>query len=336
MPRFPAFLFALLAIGSCAPPEEEISLGPPSSKALRTNELAQDASQRIDLLASQTDLTNNAIFANYQRRKVAQWNGGWTRRIDLTGVSWSHRQAGTAITPRHLVFAAHYMLKIGTNVTFHDRKGQVHSRKLIKAMSLRKRKDAGRSDITVALLDRPLPASIKTYRLLPPRSDYEHTLVGVPALVTEQQRRVFIHRVRRVNRGGISFMKNPDYPESLFKNLIKGDSGHPTFLLVGGEPVLVETHTGGGGGAGPFYSHGPIFQALTEAVASLDPSFKVKTVPLDPKLAPAPPEEKKVTPKPKPPRINRVPSQTTPPKSSQPPTPRAPRVRRVPTTPPAN
>ena len=319
---------------SCNPNQQKVTLGNPAKRALKTTELASDSKKRLDLLASQTGLTNNSIFAKYQKRSTAQWSHHWPYRIDFSGISWSQRQAGTAITPRHIVLAAHYLIKLNKEITFHDRTGAVHSRKIIKIVSFRKREDEARSDIAVALLDTPLPPSVKTYRLLPPRTDYEHTLPGAPVLVTEQGRRVFIHQVRRTTAKHISFQKNPDYPESLYKPLIKGDSGNPSFLLVGGEPVLIETHTGGGGGTGPFYSAPPLFKALTEAVAALDPEYQIQTVPLDPELAPPPP--KKEAPAPIPPAArpaaSRPATQTRNPPATPPNTgARVPRVRRVPT-----
>ncbi|MDQ8192605.1 hypothetical protein [Roseibacillus persicicus] len=325
------FLPFLSLIGGCNPNRESVTIGEPASRALRTTELADDANQRLKTLDSQTPLTTISLFTKYQKRSVSQWNSGWTRRIDFTGVSWSHRQAGTAITPRHLVFAGHYPLKVGTSLTFHDRSGMVVGRKIEKLVSFRNRKEGLRADVAVALLDRPLPPSIKTYRLLPPREDYSHTLPGCPVLVTEQNRRVFIHQIRGCSGRVISFQKHPNFPDRLYKNLIKGDSGHPSFLLVGGEPVLIETHTGGGGGSGPFYSSPALFKAVTEAVAKLDPTYQVKTIPLDPTLAPAPPQKAKPAP-PRPIRVQQVP--TSPPfpspSNKTPGAPREPRVRRVP------
>lgn len=337
MKGFLPLLALIPLLSACNPQQEKVTLGAPASKALKTTELANDGDQRLKLLASQTDLTKNALFTGYRQRAPSQWSTGWTRRIDFTGVSWSQRQAGTAITPRHIVVAAHYPIKAGKSITFHDRSGVAHTRKLTERVSLRaKRADGDRHDITVILLDKPLPPSIKSYRLLPPRTDYEHALPGCPVLVTEQDRRVFLHQVRRVATRSISFQKNPNFSDSLYKSLIKGDSGNPSFLLVGGEPILIETHTGGGPGSGPFYSDPAVFKALQEAVAKLDPSYRIRTVPLDPQLAPAPP--KKEEPQLKNPRVRRV----TPPNSNPTPTPnsqgnesngRTPRVRRVPVPP---
>ena len=310
---------------------EQTTLGPPATKALKTTELSADAQQRLSTLSQQTDLGNNALFSAYRPNTTSNWNSGWTRRLDFSGVSWTRKQAGTAITPRHIVFAAHYALRPGTPITFHDRSGNVHKRKIAKLISFRGQKVPieSRSDIAVALLDSPLPPSVKSYRLLPPRTDYSYTLKGSPVIVTEQGRRAFINKIGRLSGKTVGFTKNENVPAKLYKPLIKGDSGHPSFLIVGGELVLIETHTGGGGGSGPFYSNPLIFKALQKAVADLDPRYKIRTVPLNPQLASAPPKKTAIKVQPK--RV--VPPDPSSPTTTPAPTterPRIPRVRRVP------
>ncbi|MDG1671900.1 MAG: hypothetical protein P8H96_13615, partial [Akkermansiaceae bacterium] len=59
--------------------------------------------------------------------------------------------------------------------------------------------------------------------------------------------------MRTVNRFMIAFEYDVADTHGWGKKLIKGDSGNPSFLIDGQELVLVETHTSGGPGAGPFY-----------------------------------------------------------------------------------
>jgi hypothetical protein len=324
-------------LGSCSPPNKGLTLGDPPAKALKTSELAADADRRIATLAAQVPLSANSIFTNYGKGKNSQWASGWPIRLDLTGVCWSHKKAGTAITPRHIVMAAHWGYGPGQKVIFHDRAGNPHVRHVEKRKALNRIDGPGRSDILVCLLDEPLPPEINTYRLLPPREDYTHTLPGSPAFITEQERRVFIHEISRQSHGTLSFRKHPNLPDELYKPLVVGDSGNPSFLLVGGEPVLIETHTGGGPGSGPFYSAPKVFAALQEVVAELDPSYQIQTVPLDPKRAPAPPEKKKKTAVKTQRTVNsstqNQTNETTPAPSDEESGERIPRVRRVPTPP---
>ena len=330
MPMRRSLLLLSLAglLNACNPHSgAQTTLGPPAPNALKTTELTADAASRLNILSSQTDLDNNSLFSVYRPNTTSKWNGGWTRRLDFSGVSWNRLQAGTAITPQHVVFAAHYRVARGTTLTFHERNGSVHSRKIVNIKALRGKDVAPQShcDIAVALLDRPLPPAIKIYRLLPPRTDYPQTLAGAPVIVTEQGRRAYIHQVRAQSGNTISFTKNKNVPENLFKNLVKGDSGNPSFLLVGGEPVLIETHTSGGSGSGPFYSSPAVFKALEKVVADFGPGYKIKTVPLDPQLAPALPKRAAVKIQPQP-AAGPSPPKTAPEKNQ----PRPPRVRRVP------
>ena len=62
-------------------------------------------------------------------------------------------------------------------------------------------------------------------------------------------------------------------PKGFYEDLIKGDSGNPSFVLVRGEPVLLETHTSGGAGAGPFYGSAEVQAGISAAIAQLAVQF---------------------------------------------------------------
>ena len=70
---------------------------------------------------------------------------------------------------------------------------------------------------------------------------------------------------------------------TMSEDLIAGDSGNPSFLWIRGEPVLLETHTTGGSGAGPFYGSPINHAAINNAIASLaelydGPLYEFRTV----------------------------------------------------------
>ena len=67
----------------------------------------------------------------------------------------------------------------------------------------------------------------------------------------------------------IWFAKAQGLPASCYRALIKGDSGNPSFLWLDGEPVFIETHSGGGPGAGPFISFPKTYQAINTAMKDL-------------------------------------------------------------------
>ncbi|MDC0305750.1 hypothetical protein OAL16_01015 [Akkermansiaceae bacterium] len=60
------------------------------------------------------------------------------------------------------------------------------------------------------------------------------------------------------------------------KNLVKGDSGNPSFFISKGELVLIETHTSGGAGSGPFYGSPLIQEKLSAAITTLAPGYRLR------------------------------------------------------------
>jgi hypothetical protein len=125
-------------------------------------------------------------------------------------------------------------------------------------------------------LDRPVP--VRHYRVLAPRSDYGALLKGVPVPATNYRRYVMVHAVAAVSGGVIRF--GPSDMPGVAGRLIVGDSGNPSFLLVNGEPVLVETHSAGGFGSGPFFSDPENFAAINGMMRELGCGEQLETVPV--------------------------------------------------------
>ena len=114
--RYSLLLLSLAGLLNACNPQGsgQTSLGPPLTKALKTTELAADATKRLEILSSQTDLTNNSLFTAYRPNTTSQWNNGWTRRLGLHRsflVKAPSRNCHYSATHR---FAAHYPLKPGT------------------------------------------------------------------------------------------------------------------------------------------------------------------------------------------------------------------------------
>ncbi len=285
--------------------------------------LLHDPKLHLAVLAAEKD-SDGRLFTNYNPNGPCQWNQGWPWKLDLSGVAWDVATAVTAITPRHVVMADHFQRRVGERVVFHDRKGRWHERHILKVMSLKELGLPG--DIAVGLLDSALPDSIRTYPLPEPRDDYAALLPGATVLLTEQGRSLFFHQVAGIGGASVAFRFDERFAESRHKNLIVGDSGHPSFVLSHGELVLIETHTTGGPGAGPFYGSPEVVKVLRKIVATLDPAYSLKTVAMDgPVLEDA---KNGLASMPKPP-----PPPASPPKPADPPqqaVPRQPRPRVVP------
>ncbi len=211
-----------------------------------------------------------AIFKSYHTDRNAGMAEGWTRGMDMSGVSFNDTRTATLITPRHVVMAKHYARPAAAPVVFHDRNGKRIQRKLIGFAG-------GAGDVMVGLLDEPVPANYRPYPLPAAGSDTS-ALVGRAVIVSDQNRNLFVHLIAGVGNGMIHFRHDTSERNGWSKNLIVGDSGNPSFVIVGNELVLVETHTTGGPGAGPYYGDATVQRSVREAVEKLDPAHRIRTV----------------------------------------------------------
>lgn len=247
---------------------------PAPSSALSVSAIRSDSDKRFAVLLG--GATGNDIFAIYATDRPSPWGRNFTRRMNFTGVAWDDPCTATLVSPEHVVMAAHFQRPVGATLVFHDRRGRPQRRVLAAVESL-----AGIADVAVGRLDAPLPDSVRPYRLLPPSGNYG-ALAGCLAVVSDQHRKAFIHEISQVSGNGLSF-RHPAASRispHLTKNLVTGDSGNPSFLLVGGELVLIETHTFGGPGAGPFLSAPQVFSAINGAMTKLGGGHQLRTVPL--------------------------------------------------------
>jgi hypothetical protein len=244
------------------------------SSALSVAAIRTDSDRRFSALLA--GATGNDIFTSYATDRPSPWGGNFTRRMNFTGVAWDDTRTATLVSPEHVVMAAHYQRPVGTALVFHDRRGRPQRRVLAAVESL-----AGIADVAVGRLDAPLPDSVRPYRVLPPSGGYG-ALAGCLAVVSDQHRKAFIHEIAGVTGNGLHF-RHPAASRispHLTKNLVTGDSGNPSFLLVGGELVLIETHTTGGPGAGPFLSSPAVFAAINGAMSKLGGGQRLQVVPL--------------------------------------------------------
>ncbi len=195
---------------------------------------------------------------------------GWTRGMDMSGVSFNDTRTVTLVTPRHVVMAKHYPRPAGAPVVFHDRGGNRIERKIIGFAP-------ASGDVMVGLLDEAVPSNYNSYPLPAVASDTS-AFIGRHVIVSDQKRSLFIHLISAIDRGIIVFRQDESDRHGWGKNLVVGDSGNPSFVISGNQLVLVETHTSGGAGAGPFYGDATVQASVRAAVAKLDPSYRIRTV----------------------------------------------------------
>ena len=233
-----------LALCACAP-----SQGPSILPGNTTNGL--------DFLPAQAE--KGTLFRYYQAKAGSKWLNNWAANLDLTGVSWNDTRTATLISPSHVVMAAHYMRPSDVPVMFHDRQGNPYERYITAVKTL------STGDIAVGRLNLPLPPQVKWYRM----ANASDATVGRPVIISDKTNTLSVHRIGSVNGPVIhlDYVRgiNPVY----HRKLIIGDSGNPSFLLKNGQLVLLETHTTGGPGAGPFYGDPTVQASVRAAMAEL-------------------------------------------------------------------
>ena len=90
------------------------------------------------------------IFDRYRPNWDSDMADGWTRGMDMSGVSFNRHQTATLVTPRHVVMAKHFARGVASDVILHDRNGK-RVRREIAALA------SGRGDVMVGLLNKPVP-----------------------------------------------------------------------------------------------------------------------------------------------------------------------------------
>jgi len=214
---------------------------------------------------------NPNIYKSYSATGNAVLNNGWTSKVDTSGISLNDKHTCTLITRRHVVMAKHYTRSTNSPVIFHDRHGKRISRKLIAVKP-------AYGDVAVGLLDEPVPSSLRVYPMLTPSADAPVRLRNKHVIVSNQFRQLLIHQIAGVSNGRIYFKFPNDNKLGQGKKIVSGDSGNPSFIMIQGKSILIETHHTGGAGAGPFYGDSNVQAAITRIINETDSTYSIRTI----------------------------------------------------------
>lgn len=192
--------------------------------------------------------------AGLYARNAQVWCADW----DLTPISpWNSSggptRAGCLISPRHLLFAAHYQLDVGARVRFVSLTGEVVERTLA-AKRTHPDYQPFYPDITVGVLDSDVPEGIGFARLLP--DDWADHLPALsitrplPALTLDQEEKALV--TDWASEGTSTGFRAPSDPHraSFYEPKIGSDSGNPALVRIGDHLVLLTVWTYGGPGSG--------------------------------------------------------------------------------------
>jgi len=193
----------------------------------------------------------------------------------LSGANW-RVTAGTLITPKHVLFARHFIPAIisgGTPLIFVDENNNVVRRKLIQITS------AGHTDISVGLLESDVSPNIKIAKVLPKNYSDFIDFYSVPVVYgvgLDQQEKALVFSLSQISTSfNVNVGENIPAPYRDFsEGLIAGDSGNPAFLIVNNELVVMTTWWTGGayGGGGPFVSNTQNYDSINQLINDLSPS----------------------------------------------------------------
>jgi hypothetical protein len=223
--------------------------------------LAKHVSDSIDTrIASKSASGSKPIFStqNHTSPSYIRNTGCWVTGVNLTPISpWNSsdgpNKAGTLISPRHILFAAHYTINNGDTIRFIDNNNNIITRTMVTKLT-HPNYSPYHPDISVGVLDSDVPNTISFAKILPanwsnylPNLSYNYV---VPCLVLDQEEKALISDL--VLLGSSANFNTPQNTKryEFFESIITGDSGNPAFLIINNELVLITVWTYGGPGQG--------------------------------------------------------------------------------------
>jgi hypothetical protein len=245
--------------------------------------LSYEVDSRINSDMTMND--NGKVFTtqDHSSQSYVRNENLWLGDVDITCASpWnsnsSNRKAGTLITPRHILNAAHYEYSVGTVVRFVTNDNVVVDRTIVG----KKRHPNYRPyspDLTIYTLNEDLPTSITPCEVLP--ENYEDYIPlnflyrKLPASFgLDQEEKALIQSF--VGGGRTSGNNDVDVDRNIFyESKIVGDSGNPAFIIVNGKPIIFTVWTYGGSGSGTDIADH--ISALNQMIVDADTQAGVST-----------------------------------------------------------
>ena len=220
-----------------------------------------------DRLTGKASTTSIGKFLNYRTT-----SGGysynfvtnplfWASDVDTSCASmWNSfpwpgefRKAGTLISPRHMIFAAHFPAVVDKFVWFKGANGSTYSNKVVAVTSV------SGTDIQIGLLETAVPESIVKPAMLLPLDFAEYISIGklLPVMQFDYDEHGVVYEITsdlpvpgsvQMAEARVCTWKPQSAIRQLFyENIVIGDSGNPMFLIIGNDAVLLgAAHVGNG------------------------------------------------------------------------------------------
>ncbi len=207
----------------------------------------------------------------------------------------SNRRAGTLITPRHVIFCAHFDFFVPTNykIYFVTDAGEIIERTVLRT----KRHPsyglpfAHDNDIVIWVLDQDLPSTIKCVKFFPNNwNEYMMSNVRTPSLRLNQDEEALVgdlnpatlaqaraYHVKPTEPDRLNFyysLANPAQSQ-IYNGLFGGDSGNGGFAVINSQLILTNVWTYGGPGSGTSVTNQK--STINSIIAALDTEVGVIT-----------------------------------------------------------
>jgi hypothetical protein len=214
----------------------------------------------------------------------------WAADLDLTCISpWNSvdgpRRAGTLISLRHVLFAAHYPAVKGMTMRFVAPDNAVVTRTVSEVLT-HPSYIPYFPDIQIGLLDSDVPADIGFARVLPPTWEVNLPARSIarslPCLCLDQEEKALVSDLASIFSDysvfTAPFRINSEIREGFHESKVGGDSGNPAFIILGGQLVLLTVWTYGGAGRGTSIS--PQIAAINAMMTALGGGYQLTEVDL--------------------------------------------------------
>jgi len=231
------------------------------------NNFTQNAIDNIDLriATKHNPALNKTVFTTMNRNIFTRNPNCWASDLDLTCISpWNNRasynRAGTLITPRHAILAAHYNLQIGDTIAFVTLDNLI-VRKRITGTAINTQ-STHKPDFAIITLESDLPATIKPCKVIPSNfADYMDISIStrVPALYLDQKENAIVADFEYIKNQYSLIVPTDQKRLDLNELGVSGDSGNPIFMILDNTLVLVGIFT--------FISDGPTYVCSGTSIA---------------------------------------------------------------------
>jgi hypothetical protein len=192
-------------------------------------------------------------------RNVNHWAAAHVQKLTCCS-PWnsdgSFTKAGTLISPRHVVFATHFLPAVSSTIRFIATDNTIVTRTITALESIPVTASLY-PDITIGVLDSDVPSSISFAKVLPDgwEAKLDVSAAAPPVVCTDQEEKFLIRSVYRIDTlqpdAFAYFTSPPDLAySSFYENLVSGDSGNPCFFLINGDLVILTVWSTGIGGSG--------------------------------------------------------------------------------------